>query len=119
MNRRNVLKTLASAAIVPVMPTTIESYKEDSNFQSDCGATLDYPIWWNSGNSSKFKYEWCELWCHVGMHKVGIIDVKKENALYWRTPHKRIYGKIVIETGISKGVEWIRVLRKTNESVIV
>jgi hypothetical protein len=94
----------------------MKKYKKDSNFVGDCRTELYHPIHWTA---EKFHYEWLELWHHAGSVKTGIVKIKKEHNLYWRGIQEGIYGVVVVQTGKNSDVEWIRVLRKTPQSIIV
>lgn len=93
----------------------MKKYKQDSNFVGGCRTQLYRPVEWVA---KKFKYEWLELWMHAGSVKTGLVRIKEKHGIYWRGSNDLIHGVVVIQTGKHKGVEWIRVLRKTNQSII-
>lgn len=96
----------------------MQKYKKDSPFAKGCRPNGEgYPDW----KPDVFKYKWLELWQRSNDGWVGLARISKSMPLYWKGAENLIYGVAIIQTGINVGTkqEWIRVVRKTEDSVII
>jgi hypothetical protein len=93
----------------------MQKYKEDSPFVKGCKPDGFATSW----EPKKFKYKWLELWQKSTDGFVGLAKISKKMPLYWRSPKNLIYGVIVLQAGFHNDQEWVRVLRKTADSVII